>query len=275
MKKNKLVRWFFNKLYKFRLPEMVQYWKTTDIARAKLVTLKDNSYAMVIEGEKYPLYGFPRGPVLFGPLARLKFLSKNLIFNQVWGMLEEGKSNKEIMSYVKSAAIPVLLAEVEKSRYDMFPPEKLCPAVKELWRALSEIETSAPEQFKLLKEGITFFFQEDDAYRFRVQWAAKYLNPHAWWRKIYRFFSGQPYSFRKEMELVLNFLENAEVTPDMKARIKLIKRVLFCFMEDEDFGKLIERFIWEVDWKKLKLSKGDIYFFRGKYFKVDYEKFDY
>lgn len=259
---------------------MVRYWQTGDLARAKLVTLEDGAYGMLIEGEKHLLMGFPRGPVLFGPLARLKHLGKNLVFNQVWKMLEKGQTNEQAMNFIKAVAIPVLVQETEKSRYDMFPPEKMCFAVREIWRAMSVIEQKISDpigrqQFKTLKEGITFFFQEDDAYRFRLQWVAKYLNPKHFARKIYRFFTRQPYSFRKEFEAVMDFLENAEVVPDMKGRIKLIKRILLSFLEDKEFGELIERFIWEADWKKLKLTKADTYYFRGKYFKVDYEKFDY
>ena len=259
---------------------MVQYWKTGDLARAKLTSSKGGSYMMVIEGEKYPLYGFPRGPVLFGPLARLKQMAKDLIFNEVWRMLEEGNTKEEVMSYVRNNALPEILKEVEKNRYHFFPPEKMCPAMKELWRAMSVIEKKfedieAQRQFNVLKQGITFFFQEDDAYRFRVQWMAKYGNPRSIWRKVYRFFARKPYSFRSEMEAVFNFLNESEIVPDMKGRIKLIKRVLFTFLEDDFFGELIEAIAWELDWKKMRLNKADTYYFRGKYFKVDNDKFDY
>lgn len=277
MRRNKIIRFFFNRLYRWRLPEFVQYWKTGDLARAKLVTLKDGAYAMVIEGEKYPLMGFPRGPVLFGPLAKLKHLGKNLIFNEVWRLLEEGKTNEEVMSFVKNVAIPILLKEIEKMKYDMFPLEKLCPAVRELWRAMSEVEKTManPQELCLLKKGLTFFFQEDDAYRFRFQWAGKYINPHSFWRKIYRFFTSKSYSFKKEIELILNFLESAEIVPDMKGRIQLIKRVMLAFLEDKEFGALIEQLMWKIDWRKVGLSKADTYYFRGKYFKVDHAVFDY
>ena len=158
----------------------------------------------------------------------------------------------------------------------MFPPEKLCPAVKELWRALSVIEGKIDNpQFKTLKEGITFFFQEDDAYRFRLQWLSRYVNPKNIWRKIYRFFTRKPYSFRSEMELIFNFLGDAEIVPDMKGRIVLIKRIFLAFLEDKEFGDLIEMVMWEMDWRKLELSKSDRYYFRGKYFKVDLANFDY
>lgn len=271
----RLAKWFFNIWFRWFPQEMVQYWKTGDKARAKLVVLPDGSYAMIIEGEKYPLYGFPRGPVLFGPLARLKHLAKNLVFNEVWKMLAESKTNAEVMTYIRQVALPVVAQEINKSHYDMFPPERLCPAVRELWRALTVIEKdiASPEQFRVLKQGLTFYFQEDDAYRFRLQWLAKYLDPHSWWRRIYYF--GRTYSFRKEMEFAFKFLENAEIVPDMKGRTKLVQRVLSAFLDDSEFGKIIEAMVKELNWKKLYLSKSDKYFFRGKYFKVDLERYDY
>lgn len=278
MKKNKIIRWFFNKLYRFKQPEMVGYWKNGDMARAKLTTI-NGSYAMIIEGEKYPLWGFPRGPVLFGPLAELKHITKNLLFNETWRYLEEGK-DEEGMDYIKNRALPAIIREISKNQYHFFPPERLCPAVKELWRAMTAVEnrmkgTEARNNFNLLKKGITFFFQEDDAYRFRLQWIAKYLDPNHFIKRVYRFFTRKRYSFTNEIESVLNFLCNAEIVPDMKGRIKLIRRVFLTLMRDYEFGTLIEEIVKELDWKKLKLSKGDTYYFRGKYFKVDADHFDY
>ena len=279
MRRNKIIRWFFNRLYRLRPPELVQYWKKGDVARAKLTVLKDGSYAMVIEGEKYPLYGFPRGPVLFGALARLKFLAKNLVFNETWKLLEEGKTNEEVMAYIKNVALPEVLKEVSKNKYDFFPPERMCPAVRELWRAFSSIgkrmTPEARKQFDALKQGVTFFLQEDDAYKFRVQFLAKFINPRSWYRKIYRLITRRKYSFKKEVETLLGFLGEAEITPDMKGRAKLIKRVLLAFLEDEEFGELIEAVVWEVDWKKMRLSRSDLYYLRGKFFKTDYAVFDY
>lgn len=268
----RLVKWFFDIWYKFFPQELVQYWKTGDIARAKLVTLDDGSYAMLIEGEKYPLYGFPRGPVLFGPLARMKHIGKNLIFNQSWKMLEEGCTNEEVMMFVKNVAFPQVFKEIEEMRYDMFPPERLCPAVREIWRAMGVVGKDN-QSIEYLKKAITFGLQEDDAYRFRIQWVAKYLNPSHWLRKV--FYFGRKYSLKKELEFAFSFLEHAEITPDMKGRARLIKRIVMLFLEDKELGNLIEAIVKELDWKRLLLSKSDIYFFRGKYFKVDLERFSY
>lgn len=278
--KHKIIRWFFNRLYRIRLPEMVQYWKTGDVARAKLVVLPDGSYAMLIEGEKYPLYGFPRGPVLFGPLARLKHLAKSLLFNQVWKMLEEKKTIEEIVNYIFGAAIPVLLEEITKIKYDMFPPERLCPSVRELWRAFTVVENTIEnkklrEDLKTLKEGFTFFLQEDDAYRFRAQWIAKYINPKNPFRKFYYLVRRKPYSFKEELKTVLDFLGHAEITPDMRGRSKLIGRIFLLILEIPELENLIEQLVKEINWKKLYLSPADKYYFRGKYFKVDLENFDY
>lgn len=252
---------------------MVQYWRNGDIARAKLSVLKDGSYAMIIEGEKYPLYGFPRGPILFGPLARLKYLAKNLIFNQPWKLLEEGKSNEEVFAYIRNVAMPEILREIDKSKYDFFPPERMCPAMRELWRAMHKLGSG--RAYETLIQGITFFFQEDDAYRFRFQWIAQYADPKNIFRRIYRFITRKPYSLKEELRTLMNFINSAEVVPDMKGRINLIMRITLLLLENKEILDYCEKLAMELDWNKLKLSKSDKYYFRGKYFKVDHDKFDY
>ncbi len=80
----------------------------------------------------------------------------------------------------------------------------------------------------------------------------------------------------RELGRVLQELENAEVTPDMKGRIKLIRKVLTFFLQEDDAYCL--RFQWvmeRLDMKKIKLTDADKYFFRAKYFKVDHDHFDY
>ena len=259
---------------------MVQYWKFGDAARAKLVTLENGSYAMLIEGEKEPLYGFPRGPVLFGPLARLKYLAKNLIFNETWRRLEENQSKDDILLYLFNEARPILLQGIRQIKYDMFPPERLCPAMKELWRGMTVVEEkikdkSLREDFQTLKEGITFFLQEDDSYRFRFQWMSKFINPEKPSTKLYYFLKRKPYSFKEELKIVFKLLGDAEIVVDMKGRSKLIERIVFFFLEIPEVEKLIQDVMKELDWNKMKLDKADTYYFRGKYFKVDHANFDY
>ena len=184
----KLVKWFFNKYYRIRPPEMVSYWKYSESARARLTNSEDGSLQMEIKGEKYPFAGFPRGHVLTGPLAKLKKTIKDTVFNQVFAQIEE------------------MTKELE---FDMIPPEKCAPAIRELHKVLQQ-------------------------------------------------------------------LEDAEITPDMKGRIKLIKKVLIFFLQEDDAYRFRWQWIMErIDISKVKLTKADKYYFRGKYFKVDHDKFDY
>lgn len=182
--KRKLIKLFFNFWFKIKPPEMVEYWKRKDTARAKVFRDEDGSIKMQIEGEKYAYPGFPRGHVLYGSLASLKKKIKNAVFNEVF-------------------------AEMQKALPDMIPPEKMAVSVRELWRVLED-------------------------------------------------------------------LENAEVVPDMKGRISLIKKVLCFFLQEDDAYRL--RWQWameKLNMNKIKLSKADKYYMRGKYFKVDHDRWDY
>lgn len=151
---------FFNFLFKYKPPEMVSYWKRNDVAKAKMINQPDGSMGMKIDGEKYIYPGLPRGHVLTGPLAKLKHTIKNRVFNQVFDELGQ---------------------MVEGMKIDMTPPEKMVPAVRELWRVLQELEDAevVPDmkgRIRLIKLVLTFFFQEDDAYRFRFQWVIPRLD---------------------------------------------------------------------------------------------------
>jgi len=259
---------------------MVDYWRHGDVARAKIVHDKDGSLKLMIEGEKYLYPGFPRGHVLTGPLEELKTKIKNLVFNNTWQMIAENKSPEEILQVLESSVFPELLEEIKKSKLDMTPIDKCVAMVREIWRAWSEVErkitnTKDRENFRILKEGITFFFQEDDAYRFRVQWMAKYANPKSILNRIYGFLMRRKGLPIKEISHLLKILENAEVVPDMKARINLIKTVFLIILQDQKIKEFMEAFYQELNWKKLYLSKADKYYFRGKYFKVEHDHFDY
>ena len=181
---NKLLKPIYNLLYRIRPPEMVKFWLHKDKALARVVHDKDGALKMDIEGEKYLFPGFPRGHVLEGPLKKLKHKAKNVIFNQVF-------------------------EEMQKHTADMIPPEKMVVPVREIWRVLEELENAEVVEdmklrIRLIKKVVCFFLQEDDAYRFRAQWAYERLNH-----------------------------------------------------------------------RKMKLSKADKYYMRAKYFKVDHDKFDY
>ncbi len=184
----KLLKIFYNQWYKIRPPESVKYWKTSEFARAKVGHSKTGSLQMEIENEKYAYPGFPRGPVLTGPLAKMKKMIKKKVFNKAFKELEE--MSKDM-------------------KYDMLPPEKMCTAVRELDRV-----------------------------------------------------------FQK--------LEDAEIVEDMKGRIKLIRKVMTFFLQEDDAYRM--RWQWamgEMNMRKVKLTKADKYYMRGKYFKVDHKKYDY
>lgn len=243
---------------------MVQYWKTKESVAAKVTTDKDGAFIMKMEGEKYAFPGFPRGYLLFGTLSKLKHEIKNQIFNDSWAFLEDGVSKKEIIQKGKEA-IDKIGEFVELNRYDMVPPEKMIGPVREIWRAWPE----GGERSKVIKEALTYIMQEDDGYRFRLQWIIGIFNPSSWWFKLL---------FRnpiKDLDIALQELEHAEVIEDMKAKIRLLRRIVMLALEDEKIRSLFLKLCKNMNWNKLKLREADKFHFRGKYFKVDFEKFEY
>lgn len=259
-------RWLVRKLYRFlRIGpndmEMVSYWKFKEAVAAKVMRDESGALVMKLEGEKELFPGFPRSHSLFGTLSPLKHQIKNQIFNDSWWKLEAETPKEEVIADIKRKITSGLQEYMDACRYDMVPPEKMVTPVRELWRALSVLEVKYP-QIKLFKEALTFIMQEDDAYRFRLQWIVQY------WPKWYR----NPV---KCFKTALEELKEAEVVHDMKDKQVLLKRILLLILQDPKIYKIFREFVKEVDWKKLKLSKADKYHFRGKYFKVDWDKFDY
>ena len=226
---------------------------------------------MDIRGEKYPLAGFPRGHILLGPVASLKHHIKNRLFNGTWQLLQEGCAHEDIIGHIKKEVLPKILEETARYKTDMLPPKRLCPAVRELHRAMTEV-AGEDSNLKLLRDCAVFLLQEDDAYRFRFQWAAPYLNPRTWWRKLYRAITRKKYSLLDELQVVSRFVLNAEVVPDMKGRIVLLATVGTLLLKDPEILSFVNRVFWEINWKKVYLSRADNYFFRGKYYKVDHRK---
>lgn len=242
---------------------MVKYWKTQDKAIAKIVKHKDGYNQMFIEGESEPFPGFPRGHSLFGSLSPLKHQIKNQIFNESWRKLEEGVPKEQIITDIKQVIATGLTEFWERVQYDALPPDKLVPPVRELWRAMTTLENES-KLVKPLKEMLCFIMQEDDAYRFRLQWLFGIFRPR-WWNR-------NPLDL---LDIALTELENAEVIGDMKERQRLLKRILLLALEDKNIRSLFNKLIKELDWNKLVLSKADLYHFRGKYFRVDWDKFEY
>lgn len=233
---------------------MVKYWKTKDMVEAKLVKTPEGHTVMWMQGEKYPFPGHPRGTLLYGNLSPLKHEIKNRVFNAIWYKLEAGVSGKDIKTYLETDAWPFIYSLVEKNRYDLVPFEQMNPPIKELYRALTKVGVN-----EWLKEAICLIFQEDDAYRWRVQWLTKFFP-----------LFGNP--TLKHFEKALSMIEHAEEVGDMKERQRLWKKGLFFMLKD---NPMFWEFVKEMDWSKFRMTKADKYFFRAKWFRVDYPAYTY
>lgn len=277
-----LKRWLLRKLYRLigmtpAKMSMVQYWKGNNgVTAAKVVKQPGGELMMHLEGEKEIFPGFPRGHLLFGTLSKLKHEIKNQIFNEAWAKLEAGIPTSEVIVGIKSHVIRGLRITDDKTIpigkfgdpiidycfYDMVPPEKMVPSVREVWRVMSILEKE-DSRLRWLKLALTYILQEDDAYRFRFQWIVPILKGF--------FFKNPVESFR----IALEEAEHAEIIGDMKERIRLLRRVLMTVLEDPKARYFFIRFFHEMDWKKVKLTKADKYHFRGKWFKCDLDLFEY
>lgn len=246
---------------KYKNAEMVSYWKTKEFVEAKILRMPEGHDAMQMQGEKYLFPGRPRESLLYGNLSPLKHQIKTKIFNEVWAMLEAHKPLSEILPYVKKILLEQIFPLANQSRYDMVPFHKLSPPIKEIHRAMTVVGKDN-KKFLLLRDVVCFILQEDDAYRMRFQWVVKFFP---------RFFRPKI----KHFEWGLRMLEQAELVGDMKERQRLFKRVFMTVLEDRDVRALFEAFLKEVHWKKVALTKADKYFFRAKYFKVDYPEYQY
>ena len=252
--------------------EMVSYWRTKESVAAKITKAKDGSMIMVMEGEKYPLTTYPRGYLLFGSLSKLKHEIKNQIFNESWRKLEEGINDEEVITDIKKTLHGSIAKLAEKMKYDMLPPETMCPAIREIYRAWTKVGGS-----KDVRDYLCLILQEDDSYRYRMMDMMEYFNPNIWWKRVLRFVKRECYidSLRRDFKIALTILEECEIIGDMKERIRLLRRILLLVLEDERVSTHFENFCKELDWKKVFLTKGDLYHLRGKYYKADYRLFDY
>lgn len=254
----KILRWWYRKTSPADMP-MVSYWKRTEAIGAKVTKAKDGSTIMIMEGEKHPFPTFPRGHILFGHLSKIKHEIKNQIFNESWAKLEEGVNKREIINDIKVKLFNSIANEAEKSRYDMLPTSAMTPSVREIHRAWTKV---SPKTWQL-RDYLCFILQEDDSYRFRVQWLYQWLG----W--LMRFNPVKSFGY------ALSMLEHGEVVGDMKERVRLLKRVLMLALEDESIKSQFISLFKEIDWKKVKLTEADKYHFRGKYFKCDLKYLEY
>lgn len=247
---------------------MVDYWKSTEAVAAKITKSKDGSLIMKMEGEKYPFPTFPRGHLLiaganeqYPPLSVLKHEIKNQIFNDSWYALEKGKDKSQIIQEIKNRLFGSIAEIAKKLKYEFLPPQRMTPSVREIHRAWTKV---APPKTYPLRDYLCFILQEDDAYRFRVQWLVKWLD---WPIRLF----GPIWVFKRGLQM----MEHAEMLNDMKERIRLLRRICLLALEDPTIKDLFIKFMREVKWKKVALTKGDIYHFRAKYFKADYPELEY
>lgn len=236
---------------------MVKYWRKTDHVSAKVTTAKDGSIVMHMQGEDEVFPGWPRGHVLYGKLSKLKHEVKNQVFNEPYALLQKGYA-KEAIALIKKNLTGGLDEYLEACRYDMLPPEKMSPPVRELWRTFTKLEAKEPK-LKFIKEYLCLLTQEDDSYRWRLQWMVSLF----WWVRS------------ADLPLALTELENAEVVGDMKGFVRLWKQVILMALTDPKINDLFQQFCKEINWKKLKLSRADKYHMRAKYFKCDWLLFEY
>lgn len=254
-----LIRWYFKLINKSPLDfEMVQYWKHKEGVDAKLTRDEKGDVVMYMEGEKYPMPGFPRAHILFGNLSKIKHEIKNQVFNESWRKLEEGIDKKEIIKDIKHTLLVEIPKYMEKSRYDLPPTSAMSPAVREIHRAWTKVSPETPQ----IRDYLCLILQEDDSYRWRVSWLPQWfgllkINPI------------------KSFDYALKMLEHGEVVGDMKERARLLRRILMLALEDESIKRKFLAFFKEVNWGKVRLTKGDKYHFRAKYFRVDYKYIEY
>src|SRR3990167_7003649 len=229
---------------------MIKYWKYQDKQEAKATTNKDGELIMKITGEDEDFPGFPRGYLLFGKLSKLKHEIKNQIFNESWKKLELGIPEENIIENIKKTISPNIFALSEETKYDQVPFERMFLPVKEIYRAWTK---AAPGENSLKwRDILTFIIQEDDGYRFRLQFLAEYVKPWRWIDPV------------KQFDRALAMVELGEVIGDMKEKQKLLRRVLLMVLRDKGIRERFDAFVKEVDWNKVKLSKADKYHFRGK-----------
>ncbi len=256
----KLIRWYFKLTHKSPTDmPMVSYWKTQESIAAKITKSKDGSIIMKMEGEKHDFPTFPRGHILFGHLSKIKHEIKNQVFNESWRKLEDGWDTDAVIRDIKSTLFNEITVEATKSKYDMLPPSSMTPSVREIHRAWRKVSPHT----SVLRDYLCFILQEDDAYRFRVQWLAEWFG----W-----FMKRNPV---KSFDYALKMLEHGEVVSDMKERARLLRRILLLTLEDESIRNQFTALFKEIDWKKVRLTPADKYHFRGKYFKVDLKYLEY
>ena len=252
---------------------MVDYWKRQESVQAKVTETEDGQTIMIMEGEKHPFPGFPRGHLLFGKLSKLKHEIKNQIFNESWWNLEKGAREEDVVKDIKYKLHTSIAELSDGMKYERVPYSSMSTSVRELHRAWTRV---SPETAHI-RDYFCMVLQEDDGYRFRMMDVAEYFNPNKFWKQVYRFITRKSYrdSILLDMNIALGILEHCEVVDDMKERARLLRRILMVMLNDKNIGDKFEKMCREINWKKVFMTDADRYFMRGKYYKADYRLFEY
>lgn len=205
---------------------------------------------MWMEGEKYPFPGYPRGHLIvnsehgYSNFSVLKHLIKTKIFNENWHRLERKEE-------IDLSACDEVYKLAHDMRHDFMPTDKCAPAVREIAKNIKH-----PVWRSILQA----IFQEDDAYRWRFQFMFKFLDKK---------------DILGSLDYAFEMLEHAEVTGDMKERVRLVRRIVMNLAFDPKYSHFFTEFFENVDFEKCKLGKADLYYLRAKYFKADYPEEQY
>jgi len=138
-------------------PEHVKYGELggRQLARTQ-INKKTGEIELAIKGEKYPLRCHPRHHVLHGPMVELKRRMKNLVIENLADQISKTVKHKTPES---QWAIPV--REIARV-FDLMIEAEDEPSMKKL--------------MKQLRDPICMILEEDDAWRFRLQWYLEHLN---------------------------------------------------------------------------------------------------
>ena len=281
---------FITRLFHKKHKKMVQYPTKTKPVIAKPVRQADGSIELEIAGEDYNFRGLPRNHILHGPMAPLKRWIKNMIIEELisnlpellpndqlsepigelarcfdllieaeeveemkrrWKLfkhaicmfLEAGKKPKDFISGLgiimglKKYAGDLIIKHLVECLPHMTAEDQMAEPVREIARVInkgSEIEkiSEIKELWDIGKAAVPNILQEDDAYRFRLQAVLQVMNMD---------------------------------------KIKLSTNEMNVKEFDHNTTNLF-RFQWfmsNLNIKKIKLTKGDLYFARAKEFRFD------
>lgn len=181
--------------------------------------------SFLYKGYPHPLHLRAVGVVKKGALGIFRFLASAPYLIPIAYLLR-----KRILTQFASFSDRVLRDYYLKAQFYM-------KTGREIDRALGELDW-------YLRKFIVMFWEYEDTYRFRAQFALSHLNREAL-RK----------SPRKEMKRVCDLMAKRELSEDFKKKWKMIKRVITYI----PIGFLVD-FMLELDIEKFVMDDSDKYF---------------